>query len=130
MATVSSLVTLSTPPRKEIERHVEIIQKTMDTIVNHEGAEALNGSRSNKALKLGSVVNWVNSFNPNFQLEALEPVDAALSVQDMLSEVRDFVKDIIENPSAKLKTRSEQSRHKNILAMIEDHISPSSDFSI
>lgn len=68
----------------------------------NEGAEALNGSRSNKALKLGSVVNWVNSFNPNFQLESLESVDAALRVQDMLSEIRDFVKDIIENPSAKV----------------------------
>lgn len=120
MATVESLGDLSRPPKAELLRHCVIIQKGVNTLraVNATGVMG----RVEDVVVTGDVVSWFNQNGPNVRLSPIDVTQVAASEEEMISEMRAFIVETIENPSAKLATPGEQRRHNTILKDIDFHI--------
>lgn len=120
MATADSLAMLSTPPKKEVARQLTIIQKCINTITSL-GIENTK-SRPKKAINEfgGDAVAWIRRYNAD--IPQVTVTDAAGSEQEMISEIREFIKETIAAPSSKLAKQYEMHRHNLILTDLNAHL--------
>lgn len=120
MATADHLADMSSPPKKELIRHATIIQKCINTL---QALEVNNiQSRAEGVIKNfdGNTAAWVRRRGAT--VPDLDATDVAGSEDEMIAEIRNFIIDTIENPSAKLATAGEKARHTKILEDIDFHI--------
>lgn len=118
MATADSLAMLSRPPKGEILRHGQIIQRTLNTIQSL-GINA--SSRPKAAIDAGGFAPWISRYG-ELQVPDIRDAGCADNEKAMVTELAEFVSETLKNPSSRLNSAHERSRHENILSTIQDYL--------
>ena len=118
MATADSLAMLSRPPKGELARHGQIIQRALNTIT---ACGLKPSSRPKRALDLGGFGPWLSRYDAEQGSLNFPDAGHAPHAMAMIHEIREFVAQTIAAPSSRLNTTSERDRHALILKDIDAH---------
>lgn len=125
MATADSLTMLSKPPKREVDRHLLIIQRCINTM-QAENIPIETGRQAKVVKEFGGdVAAWARRYYAG--ASQLPEVSPARSATEMLSEVATFIDETLSAPSARLAGPGEMSRHRSIREKLSEHLAAPDD---
>lgn len=118
LATADGLAMLSRPPKGEIVRHGRIIQRALNTM---ESLGIALSSRPKSAVEAGGFSPWISRYGESKIPDILD-AGCANDEKTMVTELEAFVAETLENPSSRLNSAHERSRHESILSDIQGYL--------